>query len=346
MPWRRWSTAVLPAAQRGFGRVDDSTDTLKRCLTETGGLGRLEGGLQGCRGSIEVRLPPGSSEVGLFARSGALAGDVVKIRLTRAGAATAEELFKPKLYALVVGISAYANARLQSWLCGQGRAGFCRRAAQPEGRALQRGDAAHLPDKEATGGAIRDGLDWLTKQVTSRDVGLIYLAGHGVLDERERFYFLAADSDVARLRATGVPREDIQDALNALAGKALLFLDACHAGAIAGTVKTRGGVDINSVVNEFTRSERGVVVFTASTGRQTSQESNAWGNGAFTKAVVEGLGLPGQKAEADFRGDGKITTSALDLYVSERVKALTGGAQSPIMIRPPTVPDFTIAVSR
>jgi uncharacterized caspase-like protein len=302
--------------------------------------------LQGCRGSIEVRLPPGSSEVGLFARSGALAGDVVKIRLTRAGGATAEELFKPKLYALVVGISAYDNADYNLGYAAKDARDFAAALVNQKGGLYSEVTLRILPDKEATGGAIRDGLDWLTKQVTSRDVGLIYLAGHGVLDERERFYFLAADSDVARLRATGVPREDIQDALNALAGKALLFLDACHAGAIATTVKTRGGVDINSVVNEFTRSERGVVVFTASTGRQTSQESNAWGNGAFTKAVVEGLGLPGKKAEADFRGDGKITTSALDLYVSERVKALTGGAQSPIMIRPPTVPDFTIAVSR
>jgi uncharacterized caspase-like protein len=203
-----------------------------------------------------------------------------------------------------------------------------------------------LPDGAASANAIREGLDWLTKQVTSRDVGLVYLAGHGVLDERERFYFLAADSDAARLRSTAVPREDIQDALNALAGKALLFLDACHAAAVAGTSKTRALMDINSVVNEFTRTERGVVVFTASTGRQFSQENSAWGNGAFTKAVIEGLGLPGKKALADFRGDGKITTSALDLYVSERVKALTGGSQSPVMIRPPTVPDFPIAFSR
>jgi hypothetical protein len=105
-------------------------------------------------------------------------------------------------------------------------------------------------------------------------------------------------------------------------------------------------LDINSVVNEFTRSERGVVVFTASTGRQLSQENSAWGNGAFTKAVIEGLGMPGKKAMADYRGDGKITTSALDLYVSERVKSLTGGTQSPVMIRPSTVPDYPIAISR
>jgi hypothetical protein len=333
------------AAQRGFDRVSDAPDPLKRCLAETKGMGRLEGGLQGCRGTIDVQLPPGTSEVGLFARSGALAGDVVKIRLSRAGAGTADERLKPKLYALVVGISAYGNADYNLNYAAKDARDFAAALLNQKGGLYGEVTLRTLADGAASANAIRDGLDWLTKQVTNRDVGLVYLAGHGKLDERERFYFLAADSDTARLRATAVPREDIQDALNALAGKALLFLDACHAGAVAGTSK-RGSIDINSVVNEFTRSERGVVVFSASTGRQTSQESKAWGNGAFTKAVIEGLGLPGKKAEADFRGDGKITTSALDLYVSERVKALTGGTQSPVMIRPSTVPDFPIAVSR
>jgi WD40 repeat protein len=335
-----------PAARRGFDRISDTPDALKRCLAESGGLGRLESGLQGCRGSIEVQLPSGTSEVGLFARSGALAGDVVKIRLTRAGAATGDELLKPRLYALVVGVSTYKNTDYNLTYAAKDARDFAAALQNQKGGLYGEVTLRTLADTSAGASAIRDGLDWLTRQVTSRDVGLVYLAGHGVLDERERFYFLAADSDVARLRATAVPREDIQDALNSLAGKALLFLDACHAGAVAGTSQTRGVIDINSVVNEFTRTERGVVVFTASTGRQTSQESNAWGNGAFTKAVIEGLGLPGKKAEANFRGDGKITTSALDYYVSERVKALTGGSQSPVMIRPPTVPDFPIAFAR
>jgi WD40 repeat protein len=334
------------AARRGFDRLAETPDALKRCLAESRGLGRVENALQGCRGSIEVRLPPGTSEIGLFARAGALAGDVARIRLTRGEAPTGDELLKPKLYALVVGISSYDNPDYRLAYAAKDAQDFAAALQNQKGGLYGEVTLRTLADRDASAHAIREGLDWLARQVTSRDVGLVYLAGHGVLDERERFYFLAADSDVGHLRASGVPREDIQDALNALAGKALLFLDACHAGAVVGTGQTRGLLDINSVVNEFTRTERGVVAFTASTGRQTSQESNAWGNGAFTKAVVEGLGSPGHKAAADLRGDGKITTSALDYYVSERVKALTGGAQSPVMIRPATVPDFPIAFAR
>jgi hypothetical protein len=66
-----------------------------------------------------------------------------------------------------------------------------------------------VTDSDASRTAIGDGFDWLSKQVTSRDIGIVYLAGHGVVDEHDRFYFLAADSDAARPRATAVSREDI-----------------------------------------------------------------------------------------------------------------------------------------
>jgi hypothetical protein len=73
-------------------------------------------------------------------------------------------------------------------------------------------------------------------------------------------------------------------------------------------------------------------------------EDPAWGNGAFTKALMEGLGLIGGKARADINGKGVITTAALDYWISERVKELTRGSQHPVMIRPSTVPDFPMFV--
>jgi len=84
-----------------------------------------------------------------------------------------------------------------------------------------------------------------------------------------------------------------------------------------------------------------VVVFSASTGRQGSQESPEWGNGAFTKAVIEGL-----SGKADFQKTGRITLNMLDLYISERVKELTKGTQSPTTAKPTTIQDFPIASTR
>ena len=40
-------------------------------------------------------------------------------------------------------------------------------------------------------------------------------------------------------------------------------------------------------------------------------------------------------------GNGEITVSELDTYLTDRVRELTNGAQTPIQTRPPGVPIFT-----
>jgi hypothetical protein len=71
-------------------------------------------------------------------------------------------------------------------------------------------------------------------------------------------------------------------------------------------------------------------------------EDSSWGNGAFTKALVEGLGS--QDVPARAKSAGPITQVALEEYVAERVKALTGGKQTPIMNS--TAPDFPLAIAK
>jgi uncharacterized caspase-like protein len=169
---------------------------------------------------------------------------------------------------------------------------------------------------------------------------MMFLAGHGTNDNTGKYYFMPYNADPEKLLRTGVPQADIRDTLGSLAGKAVFFVDTCHSGNAIGTAKTRGlDSDVNAFVSDLASAENGVVVFTASTGRQFSLEDPAWGNGAFTKAVVEGLG-----GKADFQKSGRITLKGLDYYVAERVKELTGGRQSPVSIAPSGVQDFPIAV--
>ncbi len=150
------------------------------------------------------------------------------------------------------------------------------------------------------------------------------------------FYFLPCDVNLDRLKRTGLAYSEIKNTLFSIAGKVLFFIDACHS---AGVIGRRGGIDLIGVINELSSSENGVVVFASSTGRQYSIEDPAWGNGAFTKAVVEGI-----NGKADLLGKGKITVNMLSAYVSERVKELTKGLQSPVMVKPDAIPDFPIAV--
>jgi len=75
----------------------------------------------------------------------------------------------------------------------------------------------------------------------------------------------------------------------------------------------------------------------ASTGSTASLESDEWGHGAFTKALVEGI-----EGQADYNHDGIVYIRELDLYVTKRVKALTDGEQKPTTIIPESVPDFAV----
>jgi uncharacterized caspase-like protein len=145
--------------------------------------------------------------------------------------------------------------------------------------------------------------------------------------------------DPDRVKRTSLPFSDIKNTVDAIAGKALFFIDTCHSGNVMGTGHTRGMADVTAVVNELASAENGVVVFTASTGNQVALEDEKWGNGAFTKAVIEGM-----EGKADYNHNGRITVNMLDLYVSERVKELTDGNQTPTTTKPPTVPDFPIVV--
>ena len=129
---------------------------------------------------------------------------------------------------------------------------------------------------------------------------------------------------------------EIKNTVSSIAGKVAMFVDTCHSGGVMGK---RAITDITGVINELTSAENGVVVFASSTGRQYSLEDPQWQNGAFTKAVIEGIA-----GKADLLGKGKITVNMLDAFIAERVKEITNGKQTPVTTKPNTVPDFPIAV--
>lgn len=297
----------------------------------------------GGAGEVVIPISPQNSEIQLFAENRNGVSTPAVLRLAWAGKkaeAREEAIYKPKLYVLAVGVAKYANQDYDLDLAAKDARDFAATMQAQQGKLYGEVKVRLLTDAKATRDNVVDGLEWLKKEVTARDVGMMFLAGHGMNDNTGKYYFLPHNIDPSKLLRTGVPQTDIRDTLNNLAGKAVFFVDTCHSGNALGTAKTRGlDSDINAFVNELASAENGVVVFTAATGRQFSLEDPAWGNGAFTKAVVEGL-----TGKADFQKTGKITHKGLDYYVAERVKQLTDGKQSPVSISPAGVTDFPIAV--
>jgi len=298
---------------------------------------------------VTVKVPADDSEIQVFAenRNGVSAPAVVPVKWSGArprdtstgNSARTDSSLAPKLYVLAVGMSRYRNAAYNLDFAAKDAGDFSKAMFLQKGSLYRDVEVKVLTDAKATKDDVLDGLEWLKREVTSRDVGILFLAGHGLNDNTGNYYFLPHDGNPEQLLRTGVAQNDIKLALNSIAGKALFFIDSCHSGNALGTAKTRGAVDVNAVVNELASAENGVIVFAASTGRQFSREAPEWGNGAFTKAVVEGL-----TGKADFRKTGVISHKALDFYVAERVKELTKGQQSPVSITPSGIGDFPIAL--
>ena len=296
------------------------------------------------KGRVTATLPRKDAVVSLIAHSGDLTSAPVSVKLAYQGPSPSPaDLMKPKLYALLVGVARYANPEFDTLRYTAHDATELARALEGQKGGLYadvQTRIVEVPTREN----VLDGLYWLERETTSRDLAIVFLAGHGFIDAKQKFWFLTKDADLSRLRTTAISNDDLIDLISSAPGKKVLFLDACHADA-ATTARTRAAPpDMNKVVNDFSTAGSGLVVYGAATGSEVAIEDAKWNeHGAFTKALIEAIGEG--RASLD-SAEHKITTDMLDLYIEEHVKEMTGGQQHPVMNRPVLVPDFPIALAR
>ena len=287
---------------------------------------------------LEIDLPPQDLTLTLVAenRFGTSPPETIRLRW-EGGGQKDDFVAQPKLYALLAGVSDYEDDNLDLQFAAKDARDFGEALRRQAGRLYREVEIRSL--ENPTSEELLDGLDWLRAEVTSRDIAVVFISGHGVNDPDGDYYYLTRDANTERLRRTAVPYFEVKKTLSALPGKVLAFVDTCHSGNIMGG--RRSVTDITGVINDLTSAENGVVVFASSTGKQFSLENPEWGNGAFTKALVEGI-----DGAADYTQDGRITVNKLDLYLSERVKKLTGNKQTPTTTKPQTISDFPIALKK
>jgi uncharacterized caspase-like protein len=255
-----------------------------------------------------------------------------------------EDALKPKLYALLVGVSDYVNPDYNKMRYGARDAESFAKVLEAQKGGLFADVQTKVVD-DATQHNVFVGLEWLKQAATSRDLAIVFWSGHGFLDPKQKFWFLTREADIQQLRATAVSKDDLLEYVTDLPGKKVLFIDACHAAAamVVGSKGVDTTPDMNKLVNDFALKESGLVVYGASTGTEVAKEDDKWDrHGAFTKALIEAIG----EGKASIDPTGRITTGMLDLYIEERVKDLTHGAQHPVMNRPVLLPDFPLALAR
>jgi hypothetical protein len=128
----------------------------------------------------------------------------------------------------------------------------------------------------------------------------------------------------------------IFNALRRLPGKVMVFLDSAAGLEAAGSGLRRLG--FVGLVNELADAQNGIISFVSSQGSEVSYENADWNNGAFTKALVDGLS--GKAVDA---GEHEILTIDLYRWLLKRVGSLTDKHQTPIMHGPPSIAPFPLA---
>lgn len=285
---------------------------------------------------LHVQIPPEDAEIQIVAenRWGSSVPKVVRVRY--AGQKTA--IGRGTLRILAIGVSEYDNPRYRLNLAAKDARDFGQLFSGQQGRLYEKVELHLLTDREAGKRATEKALDGLVGMVRPEDTTFVFLAGHGINDPRSGYYFMGRDADLERLPDTGVSFRKIRQALAELPGRNLLFVDTCHAGNVLGGLATGFSRNNSAAINEIASAENNIIVFASSSGDQESLENADWGNGAFTKALLEGL-----RGEADFKRRGRVTYKQLDAYVADRVAELTEGLQTPVTPVLFTVPDFPIA---
>lgn len=285
--------------------------------------------------SLDVTIPPRDVEVSLIAKQRDAVSVPARVKLKWAGPPSEDEI-KRKLYAVFVGVSDYEKAGLKLSFADDDARDFAASEAAQKGTLYETAEIKLLTDKDASAENIRGALGWLEDKVGPEDVGLLFMAGHGITDAKQRFYFLPVGGDPEDLRSTAIGESEIREAISSLAGKVLFFIDACHsADSLKGDVAQP---DVTAVVNRMARADSGVIMFASSGGNELSLERADWNNGAFTETLLAGLA-----GAADYEKDGNISTAELNLWLTTQVKKLTQNRQNAVMLKPDTVPDFSVA---
>jgi len=290
-------------------------------------------------GEIEITLPPRNLQISLIAKNKHGSSEPATVTSIWVGD---RDWFRPNLYVLAVGVTRYKKQHMNNLdYPAKDAEDFVKSIRSQEECGLYNKFMHKLivstdEVKEATRINILRGLEWLKNVSTDRDVAMVFLSGHGINDSVGNYNFLPLDAEDSSLYPNGIDSDDFRKFLSLTHGtKVFFFIDSCRSGSIK-LYGTKGDQmpDVDKFANELADLESGVIVFSSSTGKQNSIELKEEDNGAFTKALIEGV-----EGQADAKGDSDrfVTIRELDVYLVDRVKQLTNEKQKPRTAMPKNI---------
>jgi formylglycine-generating enzyme required for sulfatase activity/uncharacterized caspase-like protein len=160
-----------------------------------------------------------------------------------------------------------------------------------------------------------------------------FFSGHG-MRHAERDYLMPLDGNPADIEETAIPINFVTERLRRCgADNVVLILDACR------SLGTRAGEGIGRQTAEEARQQGVISIFSCSP-QEYSYEIEALQQGAFTTALLEGLGIQGQCATVE------RLNQYLNFRVPEIVRQYKNARQTPYIIAEPVNKYHLILVPR
>lgn len=247
------------------------------------------------------------------------------------------ETFRGRKFALLIGISAFADSEINQLQFADDDARSVHAFLQtPRGGGFAAGDTLLLTDNSASRAAIRRAMTEFIGRATPDDLLVIFLATHGTHDPYapQNLYFVANDTKVADIAGTGFSMTEFYSQLqqNCRARRMVLLVDACHGAGIIEPVPGARLLTHNLVslyAEKLLYAGEGKAVLTASDVTESSLENSRWGggHGVFTHFVLQGLG-----GQADSDQDRVVTVEELFRFVRQRVRTETKFKQNPRLL--------------
>lgn len=280
--------------------------------------------------TIDVDLPRHDCTVMMYAQNKNGNSEPATIRLIRE--ATSMEL--PKLFVVAIGVGDYNDPKLPKlrFTCKDAK-DFSKAITSKKGLPYEDVQVKILCDNEATRADIFEAMEWLKQESSPNDVCIFFFAGHGMRDEKDRFYFMPYGCNTNKLYEC-FSASDFRNEAEDIHGKLIAFVDACYSGALF-----EGGRSAATThfIEQLKRSKNGMLLYASSSSDTKSHEDESWENGAFTKALVEALNGAAKEEHAE-----GLSTQELEHFLYKQVRKLTDFKQTPIFINPSGIEHFNI----
>lgn len=328
----------------------------------TSGISLRNQSLQQYASELDVALCPGRNKIQISA-------------LNSKGAESLKETFtvinkspeKPDLYLISIGVSKYKNEKFNL--------NFAAKDAHDVVKFFENCGlynkvySVELTNEQVTKEAILNLKTSFLAGASTKDVVMLFAAGHGVLDHKLNYYFGTYDMDFMHPASGGIAYEELEQLLDGIKPiKKLFLMDSCHSGELdtdeytvasntnakSKSVTFRNAGNVNAVsksgfgmsksaqlASELfadLRRGTGATIISSAGGAEYAMESDQWKNGLFTYCLLSGI----KDMSSDVNKDGMILLSEIQDYVYSKVNELSGGKQRPTTRRENLEFDFRV----